>query len=293
MRRHVAVVTAVLVAACAGHSAAPSSAAAPAAAPARPAGPPPDPTALRYAAGANRYRIETSQHTVQDMMGNTTTLNLNTVQLMSLNLTAQGESLGINATLDSMSIAAPPGDTTEAQVVSAANEGVRNLIGKSVTGTMSPMGNVGTLVPSDTATALGQLVAGLHEFFFVMPAPPLAPGRQWTDTVSATQSMGPINMTSHTVRTNHIVGWEDHGGVRALHIQTNGTYSVTGSGEANGQPLEMSGNGQVTVDRFVSAAGIYLGAVETDSSDINVNVVSMGMSIPVHRTQHSTITRLQ
>ena len=82
------------------------------------------------------------------------------------------------------------------------------------------------------------------------------------------------------------------GNPRALHLTTQSAYTVSGAGEAQGTPLEMAGAGRSTSDRYVSATGVFLGGTESDSAEINVNVVSMGMSIPVRRSQRATITRL-
>ena len=114
----------------------------------------------------------------------------------------------------------------------------------------------------------------------------------WTDTVTTTQPIEMFTLTTRAVREHRVAGWEQRDGVRALHITTTSNYTVTGSGDAQGQPLELDGSGRSTSDRFISAAGVYLGAAESDSSNMNVNVVAMGMSIPVLRTQRATIARL-
>lgn len=289
MRRHASVAIAVVAAACAGHSSAPAPTAAPAgAAPSRMAAAPAgDPTSINYAAGTNRYRIDTEQHTAQEMMGNTTNIDITTMQVVSLNLAAAGDSFALRATLDSMSVTSSMPGADQ-----AAADAARALVGKSVTGSMSRNGRVANVTTADTGVAVQQLVNGIREFFFVIPSLQLTPGREWTDTVSNAQNMGPMNMTTRSVRNHRVVGWEDRNGTRALHITTSSAYSVTGSGEAQGQPLEISGTGHVTMDRFISAAGVYLGATEADSADMNVNVVSMGMSIPVRRSQRATVTKL-
>jgi hypothetical protein len=222
------------------------------------------------------------------MMGNTQTIDATTTQVMSVTLTAQGDSLAMRATLDSMNVnlSTPTGGSPEAADMA------RRLVGQSVSGYITRSGRLGTLTPSDTAAAMQQIVNGMRDFFMVVPAPPLTAGREWTDTITNTQAMGPLSMQTRAVRTHRIAGWETRDGVRALRVNTSSNYTVTGSGEAQGQPLEIAGSGRALVDRFISATGMYLGATESDSADMNVNVVSVGMQIPVRRTQRATVTRL-
>lgn len=100
-------------------------------------------------------------------------------------------------------------------------------------------------------------------------------------------------MATRSIRNNRVVGWETRDGVRALHLAVNGTFSITGSGTVQGgTAVEMSGNGTATSDRWVSAAGVLLTSTGVDSTNLTVNVPSVGMSIPIRQTQRTTITRL-
>lgn len=290
MRRTVVALTALTLAGCAGHSgSAPSTAPSQGgAAPARAVqAPPAEPTTIQYAGGTHRYRITTQQHTTQEMMGNTTNVDASTNQILAVTLAPQGDSLAVTATVDSMSVSTgvPAAD-------SQAASATRAVLGHAVTGYMTAHGHVTNVQAPDTGIVLQQVVNGVSEFFLELPSGPLTAGREWTDTVEKHQEFGPINMTTHAVRANHIVGWETRDSTRALHVTTVSTYTVSGTGEAQGQPIDLSGSGRATTDRWISGRGIYLGASEADSADMNVNVTSMGMSIPVRRTQHATVTRL-
>src|SRR6185503_5484024 len=86
MRRSMIVLmSTVSVAACGGHSSAPGTAPQPAARAAAPAG---DPATVRYAPGSGRYRMEQSQHLVQEMMGQTEEVNATLNVLASTSFTA-------------------------------------------------------------------------------------------------------------------------------------------------------------------------------------------------------------
>lgn len=289
MRRFVVALTALTLAGCAGHAgSAPATAPASGAANARAvAAPPAEPTTIQYAGGTHRYRITTQQHTAQEMMGNTTNIDATTNQVLSVTLAPGGDSLAVSATVDSMSVSTgmPAADSQAAAATHA-------IIGRSVTGSMTAHGHVTNIQSPDTGLVLRQVVNGVREFFLELPDGPLTTGREWTDTVENHQEFGPVNMTTRSIRTNHIVGWETKDSTRALHVTTVSNYTVSGSGEAQGQPIDLSGSGRTTTDRWISGRGVYLGATEADSADMNVNVTSMGMSIPVRRTQHATVTRL-
>ncbi len=288
MRRTVVAFTALALAGCAGHSGtAPSTAPSGAAPAAAVAAPPADPTMIQYAGGTHRYRIMTEQHTAQEMMGQTQTVDATTSQVLSITLASRGDSLTMRATMDSMTVS-----TTVPGADSAAAVASRGVIGRPVTGMMTARGHVAAVQAVDTGMVMAQVVNGVRDFFLELPSGPLTPGREWTDTVNNQQAMGPINLTTRSIRAHHIVGWETKDSTRALHVTTVSNYTVSGTGEAQGQPLDLSGSGRVTLERWVTGRGVYLGATEADSADMNVNVTSMGMSIPVRRTQRATVTRL-
>jgi hypothetical protein len=83
-----------------------------------------------------------------------------------------------------------------------------------------------------------------------------------------------------------------HEGVRALKITTTSTYTISGGGHQNGQEMTVAGSGTASADQFISAAGVYLGATAADSSNMVVNIVSMGMDVPVRQTRRTAVSRL-
>jgi hypothetical protein len=80
--------------------------------------------------------------------------------------------------------------------------------------------------------------------------------------------------------------------VRALHIAISGVFEISGTGEAQGQPIGITGNGQAVAERWVSATGHYLGGTTRDSTNLTVNVISVGVTVPVRQIQLATVTRL-
>lgn len=282
MHRRLTALAAVLFAAgCAGHRPAGPQAAAPAAA-AAPA-PPADPTSLRYAAGTTRYRVEQSTHVVQEVMGQVNSADLTSRHVLSAVASESGPNLAFALTVDSIDVTGPAG--ADLSSISAARGQTFRLV-------LAPSGLVVSLESPDTTNlVLRQFSMGLREFFPRIPAAPVSAGESWTDTVTTTNN-GEVSVTMRAVRQNRVVGWEDRDGGRALHVASTSTYTVSGSGETQGQPVEMSGNGQSTRDAYISAAGVFLGSMESDSALINANVTSVGITVPIRQTRRSTVTRL-
>jgi hypothetical protein len=283
-RRLFAIAAALSVTACAGQR--PVAPATPA--PARPAqataqAPAAAPATLRYAAGASRYRLEQSTHVTQEVMGQVNEADLTARQVLSTTTADAAGSLALTVTVDSIEVTGPAG----------ADAGLSAARGQTFRLVLSPSGLVVSLVaPDSTNPLMQQFGAGLREFFPRLPATPIASGQTWADTVTSSRS-GDASVTTRSVRQHRVVGWEDRDGVRALHVETTSAYTVSGSTEAQGQTVELSGGGQSVRDAFVSAAGIFLGSVERDSALVNANVTAMGLNVPIRQSRRATVTRLQ
>lgn len=273
----------VLFAACAGQRpAAPAPAPAPAAA--APSAPTAsrDPAGLRYAPWSSRYRIEQSTHIAQEVMGQLNEADLSARQLVSTVATAAAGDLAVAVTIDSIDVSGPPG--ADAALVAARGQTFRLV--------MTPFGEVTSSAAGDTTNAaLQQVATGLRDFMPRLPSVPIAAGLTWTDTLTVSRS-GEAAIATRSVRQHRVVGWEDRDGARALHITMTSTYTVTGSTEAQGQAVELSGGGQSFRDAYVSAAGFLLGSVDRDSALITANVTALGMTVPIRQTRRSTVTRV-
>ena len=279
---HLGLAMALAAAACAGHT---TPAAAPATA--RAAAAPAEPTALRYTPGTGRYRLESATHVEQDMMGQTSAVDIASGAIFTVALAEEAGNLGAAITIDSLGISGTvPGAAPTAEDLAAAR-------GRTVRLVVSPLGRSISSASLDSAgPALQQIAVGLREFFPALPPAGLTAGTTWTDTISVVTSSSGIPITVRMTRQHVVGGWEDRDGTRALHLTTTSSYTVSGSGEAQGQSLQVSGGGQSSAEAFVSAAGLYLGSTVSDSAVVNANVVTAGIVIPVRRRSHSTFTRL-
>ncbi len=280
MRRPLIALAACLAAvACGGHTAAPATASAPAASRG-------DPTSVHYAAGTGRYRVEQNQHISQEMMGQTRDVDGSTTMLVSATLTggAAGDDLAAVFTVDSVA--------ATSSLPGAANV-LAGMRGKVYHAVYSSLGHATSFTPPDSGDASAGEGNVFREFLPSLPTVALAAGTTWTDTATMNQrgAQG-MSIRSQSVRQHRIVGWELHDGVRALRITTTGTYTISGSGEQQGQQMSVAGTGIASVDQFVSAAGVYLGGTAADSTNMTVNVVTMGMEIPVRQTRRTAVSRL-
>jgi hypothetical protein len=253
----------------------------------RPAGPPPDPTSVRFAAGPARFRLEASTNTVQEVMGNSQEIAFTQSLLLSTALAETGTELALGITVDSLSVQGTVPGLDPATLSSAR--------GQVINARFTPLGvRLGVTMPDSTNPVMMQLGRTFRDFLPRLPSAPIAAGVSWVDTTTDTQSLpgGAGQTSTRSVRQYTVVGWEVRDSVRALHISVTGNYEVNGTGEAQGQPLEISGTGQATGDRWVSRTGQYLGGTSRDSTNLTVNVLNMGMSIPIRQVQTMTVTRL-
>jgi len=278
-RRPLALAAILVTAACAGRTPAP---AAPrlAAVPAAPEAPR-EVATLAYVAGNARYRLVQTTQVVQEIMGQVSTTDLSSRQVLSAVITEGAGSLALALTIDSIDMTDPTG---AAAAVLAARGQTFHLV-------FAPSGLVlSTTAPDSSNPAFRQISSGLRDLLPRLPASPVTAGQTWSDTV--TRSAGEAAVSTRLVRQHRVVGWEDRDGTRALHLTTTSAYTVTGTTEAQGQQIELNGNGVSTRDAFVSAAGLFLGSVESDSALVNANVTSVGLVVPVRQTRRSTIARI-
>lgn len=270
-------------AACAGRTASPAAPAPVTAVAPRPAAP----TPLRYAPSTGHYRFDSQSHVEQEMMGQVNGMDVTTGVSMTVAVTPAVGNVGVAITIDSLALTLPAGVPApdSAELASARGAMIRIVA--------SPTGEPISMTPPESASAaVRQVAAGFRDFLPILPPGAPDSGTAWTDSSSTTVNSQGIPLTVHTTRHSRVVGWEDHAGTRALHLATTASYTVSGTGETQGQQIDLAGGGQRSGDAYVSAAGIYLGGTLTDSSLVNANVVTAGMVIPVRSKTHITFTRL-
>jgi hypothetical protein len=234
-----------------------------------------------YSPGTYQCRLSTELRQKQEMMGQTQEAHRTAAQHITVKLDRQaGDVLGFSITVDSSKTNAPPGQPTG-----------ENLVGKTVTGTVSPRGRVLTFTaPVDSATTEAEF-RSLRSFFVRLPDKATR-GAAVTDTVSDTINTQGLEIKQFVIMTSTVAGDTTIDGQRAIILERNGTMTMNGDGEQGGQELLLDGKGTVTGKLYVSAAGSLLGGQITNDAQMSVSVPAANMTIPITQTSTSKIERV-
>jgi hypothetical protein len=231
-----------------------------------------------------RYRLEQVMEGTQEMGGQKQTNTATTTQLLGLQVAKAADGLTFTFTVDSVGIQTPVAQA-QAQAQAEANK----LVGKQVTGTLSPLGQVVTIQgPAGDANG-EQLAAGFRNFFPRFPNGALKSGMTWTDTTSAKFNNNGIEGTSTTIVTYTVEGDTTVEGRSGWRVSQKGSVNTSGMGNANGQELALSGDGTMTGVAVVSKDGHYLGSDSRLQQNMTVQVVAMNMQVPITQTITSKI----
>jgi len=235
---------------------------------------------LAYGPGTFQYRLDTQVHAKQEMMGQTQEVHRNASQHITLTLDQQaGDVLGFAITVDSSQA-----DSPEAQAQSA------NIVGKTVTGTVSQLGRVLTFsAPEDSAVADAEF-RNLKQFFIRLPDKTTR-GASVVDTLADTINTQGLQIEQFVVMTSTVAGDTTINGEKAIILERTGNMSMTGGGEQGGQELVMDGTGTVTGKLYVGATGILSGQME-NSAQMSVSVPAASMTIPITQVATSKFERV-
>ena len=238
---------------------------------------------MTYVPGTFQYQLSTELHQKQEMMGQTQEAHRTAAQFITLKLDRQaGDALGFSITVDSANTEAPGAPTPPPD---------SKIVGKTVTGTVSPQGRVLTfLAPVDSATTEAEF-RSLRSFFVRLPAKPTR-GSFVVDTLADTIQTQGLEIKQFVVMTSTVAGDTTIDGQRAIILERSGTLTMSGEGQQGGNELILDGTGTVGGKIYVSAAGGLLGGQIKNDAQMNVAVPAANMSIPITQTSTSTITRV-
>ena len=232
-----------------------------------------------YQPGTHRYRLEQVTEATQEMAGQTMSNTMTMTQVIGVQLApGSGDSLAVTFTVDSVGIQS---EIPQAQAMAQAE--ADKLIGAKVAGTVSPLGAIGALewTNADSANTGGDLSMGFRNFFPRLPRPALEAGMTWTDTTNSKFDANGIDGTATSVVTYTVEGDTTVNGRQAWRISQKGTVTTNGVGNQQGQELALSGGGSIEGTNVVSKDGLYLGGDSRLDQNMTVQVVAMGMEIPV------------
>ena len=286
MTRSLLLPTIVVAAACSSGYSAPGATPAPAAPGA--AAPAPSAKALQLLPGTTRYLVHQDVHIQQDFAGLPPTIELRYGLYLTATIAGPADSLGYPTTFTVDSITVDSGIQLPPQINLAAAKGYR------VTGRLSATGEFTNPVSSDTGTAasLGNLLPRFRSFFPRLPVGGVRSGDTWTDSTTATDSPGGTTITSRSLNHRSATTWEDHGGIRALRLESTGTFQFSGAGEQGGAPFTLGGSGTGTARQLLAIDGRYLGGEARDSTTLTIDLPMQGITIPRRQIARTTVTAL-
>lgn len=239
-----------------------------------------------YSPSAQRYRLEQVVEATQEMGGQSMSNTISTTQILGVQVARAGDSLAVTFTVDSVGISTPIA-AMQAQAQAEADK----LIGKQVTGTLTPLGEVTSMKgpAADSAGNDEQLSSGFRNFFPRFPNSSLAAGMSWTDTTSARFANNGIDGTSTSIVTYTVEGDTTVAGKQAWRVTQKGTVTTNGMGNTQGQELALSGGGTMKGTAVVSKDGVYLGGDSSLEQSMTVQVIAMNVEVPITQSITSKV----
>ncbi len=235
---------------------------------------------IRYAPQTVRYHAAHHRHVVQELSGSPRTSDIVSQLWISSTITQSDSGLHATLVLDSLHI-------SSSTVPTPPNLAAVN--GATFSGTLEPTGVLSGFTAPDSASPLvTQLSSGFRTFYPRIPAEGAAEGTAWSDSTSTPLDANGVTGTIASANTHRATGWVQYAGQRALAVETVAHYTLKGTGSPGGQDLSLDGTGTRRSTQYLSVAGIYLGAIGTDSLSYSVELMQSGVTIP--STQQSTDT---
>jgi hypothetical protein len=291
---HIAVV--LLATACASHTPAntsltPANPGAPPPPPPPPAPAPPpagkQPEVVRLGPSTQRYVMHQVVHIDQEFQGIKQPLDFGLSAFFRATITGPADTVGYPTTVSIDSIVPDSGTTVPMGINLAAAKGL------SFSGRLTPRGDFRNQVASDSVAAqsLSPIVGSFRNFFPRLPASGLTLGGTWTDTLTMSDRAAG-NVTVKSITRSHAATWETRDNARSLRVEVSSTFTIQGSGEQNGQPFEVAGNGVRNGIDYLAVDGRYLGGESSDSTSMTISLPVQAMTIPRTQVSKTTVTVL-
>jgi hypothetical protein len=242
-----------------------------------------------YTAGTQRYRVTTITHSQRDQTGGRAPLeyDVTTSEVVTVTLASHGrDTLALSVHIDSID-----GSSTNMNAPRPALDWAR---GATLTGTMSPSGQIYAFADKNGDPNLAALYASFRHFLTQFPGRTVGVGTTWSDT-SRERVLHRSSFDS--VKTETIATWKVSGdttvaGQPAWKVERSSVIAMTGEGAEGGLALHLDGDGTIKSVNFISPLGIYLGARSTQTMRIVESFKESGSGAPQTQTIKSTIEPL-
>jgi hypothetical protein len=241
---------------------------------------------MPYGPGTFHYRIVAENQVKQEVMGQTQDIKSVVTQSVTLTISpGSAGALNFSVSLDSVSV-----DSTMTGA-SAAQQQLETMLGKSVSGTVSPSGEVLTFQSPDTLDVAGSAQwSQFRQLFVRMPAGG-EKGSAITDTTNNTFSAQGLEVHQSVVVTSTLAADTVISGKKAWRLERAGSLAVNGKGEQQGNEMVMDGHGTINGSALIAENGL-LRSTSTNDAQLTVELPAMSMSIPITQTSKSTIERV-
>lgn len=244
---------------------------------AAPAGP--DLTAFVFTQAPAKYRTVSVRNNVTDALGRTTTLNSRLEFTTRVTLSGSKGERVFTILVDSVL-------NVEGQMFLAGSR--NDVAGATLRGRVNSRGEMADMELDPIRLAedpiLGQISAAYRQYFPRLPTGRLVPGTEWSDTTTITRDQNGAEIVLEAVTAFHAGFWSDTTSGAELELDWIRSYTVSGSGEQMGQAFTVAGTGQSSGQHRFRADGFYLGSTMRDSSSSDIDVTSLGLTVPLTQT---------
>ncbi len=191
---------------------------------------------------------------------------------------AAGDASGLRTTitLDSFKV-----DAAVAMTSAAALDSAR---GTRWTATLAPSGRL-TGIQADRKTSAGEQVESmLPSLFAPLPAGEVRAGATWSDTTDMPMRADAFEVREQAVTSYTATGGTAVDGRPTITIQGRGTFSRKGTGQQQGQSLEITSSGTRTTTHQLGTDGVPAGMQGAETSEFTIVVPAVGQSITGSQT---------
>lgn len=234
---------------------------------------------FQYAAGTGAFDVVSITKIAQEAMGQKQEMEITSNQRLTLGIARTGrDSLGLSVRIDSIAV----------QHSAMGNVDMSAMQGLTVTADLAQDGTVRAVhapegIEGNQADQLARLMPRVRGTLKV--------GSTWVDTLSGEVKQSGLTLQRKIITTSRVVGDTVAHGQKAWRVSREAQTSIAGSGEVQGQPMAVEGNGTGTGTWLVTSRGAFLGATLSDSMATKVTMAASGIEVTGSTTATTTVSR--
>jgi hypothetical protein len=159
----------------------------------------------------------------------------------------------------------------------------RQLVGRPTRGIITKLGRRLSVDTAGMDPVLAQFQNAVSGILVAFPSANVRVGMTWADTVGSleTHPMG-LQVSTQIVTTYRVAADTVVAGRRSWHVESRGVVTTSGSGDAGGGPLSISGGGTMEGSYLISQDGAYLGGDQRMT--LSSTVEAAGTRMPTTQT---------